>query len=116
MAPPSPIRPNIPCGLAVDVSHLGFRFSPSSGPLSRINFTLDATWTEAVRGYAHEHLVTEPGKKYSYSNMGIATLGRIIEVVSGEEYSRFVQVGFWSRWGCRIRSSIRRSPSAPGLR
>src|ERR1039458_7560493 len=69
----------------------GFAFLPSSGPLSRINFTLDATLAEAVRGYAREHLVTEPGKKYSYSNMGIATLGRIIEVVSGEEYSRFVQ-------------------------
>ena len=69
----------------------GFAFLPSNGPLSRINFTLDATLAEAVRGYAREHLVTEPGKKYSYSNMGIATLGRIIEVVSGEEYSRFVQ-------------------------
>ncbi|MGD0578432.1 MAG: serine hydrolase domain-containing protein [Bryobacteraceae bacterium] len=69
----------------------GFAFLPSSGPLSRIHFTLDATLEEAVRGFARERLVTEPGKKYSYSNMGIATLGRIIEVVSGKEYSRFVQ-------------------------
>jgi CubicO group peptidase (beta-lactamase class C family) len=68
----------------------GFAFLPSSGPLSRIHFTLDATLEEAVRGFAHEHLQTEPGKKYAYSNMGIATLGRIVEVLSGQEYSRFV--------------------------
>jgi CubicO group peptidase (beta-lactamase class C family) len=69
----------------------GFDFLPSGGPFHRINFTLDATLQDVVRGFAREHLVTEPGKKYRYSNMGIATLGRIVEVVSGEEYSRFVQ-------------------------
>ena len=69
----------------------GFDFLPSSGPFSRINFTLDATLAEVVRGFAREHLLAEPGKKYMYSNMGIATLGRIIEVVSGQEYSSFVQ-------------------------
>ncbi len=69
----------------------GLAFLPSGGPFSRINFTLDATLEEVVRGFAREHLLAEPGKKYMYSNMGIATLGRIIEVVSGQEYSRFVQ-------------------------
>lgn len=69
----------------------GFGFLPTAGPLSRINFTLDATLEEAVRGYAREHLQAEPGRKYSYSNMGIATLGRIIEVVSGQEYSKFIR-------------------------
>jgi CubicO group peptidase (beta-lactamase class C family) len=69
----------------------GFDFLPSSGPFSRINFTLDATLAEVVRSFAREHLLAEPGKKYMYSNMGIATLGRIIEVVSGQEYSSFVQ-------------------------
>lgn len=68
----------------------GFDFLPSSGPLSRINFTLDATLADAVRGFAHERLIAEPGKNYRYSNMGIATLGRIIEVLSGHEYSQFV--------------------------
>jgi CubicO group peptidase (beta-lactamase class C family) len=69
----------------------GFAFLPSNGPLRRINFTLDATLEEAVHGFAREHLVAEPGKKYLYSNMGISTLGRIVEVVSGQEYSRFVE-------------------------
>ncbi len=32
----------------------------------------------------------EPGSKWSYSNMGIATLGRIVEVVSGKPFERFI--------------------------
>ena len=68
----------------------GFDFLPSSGPFSRINFTLGATLADAVRGFAREHLIAEPGKSYHYSNMGIATLGRIVEVLSGREYSQFV--------------------------
>jgi CubicO group peptidase (beta-lactamase class C family) len=52
---------------------------------------MDVTLAEAVRGYAKEHLVNEPGKKYLYSNMGIATLGRIVEVISGQEFSQFLR-------------------------
>ena len=69
----------------------GFEFLPVTGPLSRINFTLDRTLADAVRGYARERLSAEPGTRYNYSNMGIATLGRIVEVVSGRDYARFVQ-------------------------
>ena len=69
----------------------GLDFLPSTGPLSRINFTLDMTLADAVRGFARERLRAEPGKRYSYSNMGIATLGRIIEVISGRTYERFLQ-------------------------
>ncbi len=46
---------------------------------------------EAVRFYGHEHLQFEPGTRWRYSNMGIATLGRIIEKVSGEEYVHFIE-------------------------
>jgi len=59
--------------------------------MKRINFTLDATLADAVQAYARQPLVSEPGTAYLYSNMGIATLGRIVEVLSGEEYTRFVQ-------------------------
>ena len=33
----------------------------------------------------------EPGTKWAYSNSGIDTLGRIIEVVSGQSYEQFLQ-------------------------
>src|SRR5207253_3763943 len=44
----------------------------------------------AVRGYAMTPLLFEPGSKYQYSNAGINTAGRIIEVVSGTAYEDFL--------------------------
>jgi CubicO group peptidase (beta-lactamase class C family) len=44
----------------------------------------------AVRSYAMTPLIYEPGTKYQYSNAGINTAGRIIEVVSGMPYEDFV--------------------------
>jgi CubicO group peptidase (beta-lactamase class C family) len=69
----------------------GLGFLPERGEFARINYTLDHTLSEAVRAYAGEKLVSEPGTKYLYSNMGIATLGRIVEVLSGQKYEEFVQ-------------------------
>jgi len=46
---------------------------------------------DAVRSYAITPLKTEPGTKYAYSNAGINTAGRIIEVVSGMSYEDFLQ-------------------------
>ena len=51
--------------------------------------TMETPLAEAVRFYGHEHLQFEPGTRCMYSNMGIATLGRIVEVVSGEDYIHF---------------------------
>ena len=68
----------------------GLPFLPA-GQYSRINFTLDATLEDAVRVYGREPLHSEPGTRHVYSNMGIATVGRIVEVISGVEYSRFVR-------------------------
>ena len=53
--------------------------------------TMRVALADAVRFYAHTHLQFEPGSRWSYSNMGIATLGRLIEVVSGEDYVHFIR-------------------------
>ena len=45
---------------------------------------------DAVRSYSITPLQTEPGTKYQYSNAGINTAGRIIEVVSGMSYEDFL--------------------------
>jgi CubicO group peptidase (beta-lactamase class C family) len=45
---------------------------------------------DAVRSYAMTPLQFEPGSKYQYSNAGINTAGRIIEVVSGMPYEEFM--------------------------
>jgi CubicO group peptidase (beta-lactamase class C family) len=51
----------------------------------------DYTLAEAVRLYAKEPLEFQPGTKWAYSNVGIDTLGRIIEVVSGQSYEGFLK-------------------------
>ena len=45
----------------------------------------------AVRSYAMTPLQTEPGTSFQYSNAGINTAARIIEVVSGMKYEEFMQ-------------------------
>jgi CubicO group peptidase (beta-lactamase class C family) len=46
---------------------------------------------DAVRSYAMTPLQYEPGTRYQYSNAGINTAGRIIEVVGGMPYEDFLQ-------------------------
>jgi CubicO group peptidase (beta-lactamase class C family) len=46
---------------------------------------------DAVRSYAADPLIYQPGTDYKYSNEGINTAARIIEVVSGMPYERFMQ-------------------------
>jgi CubicO group peptidase (beta-lactamase class C family) len=46
---------------------------------------------DAVRTFAAEPLMFQPGTRYSYSNEGLNTAARIIEVVSGIPYEQFMQ-------------------------
>ena len=69
----------------------GLGFLPATGDFARINYTMARTLADAVQAYSQERLNTEPGTKYFYSNMGIATVGRIVEVLSGMPYERFVE-------------------------
>ncbi len=50
----------------------------------------DKTLAEAVAIYSQQPLQSEPGAKWQYSNMGIATLGRIIEVIAGKPFEQFL--------------------------
>lgn len=61
-----------------------------SGDAADVPYSLRLPLDEAVHAYSQSHLLFEPGAKWTYSNMGIATLGRIIEVVSGQDYVHFV--------------------------
>lgn len=49
-----------------------------------------ATLAAVVTAYAHRPLEFEPGSRWAYCNPGIDTLGRVIEVVSGQPYDRFL--------------------------
>jgi len=63
--------------------------------------TMRVPLADAVRFYAHSHLQFEPGSRWSYSNLGIATLGRLIEVISGEDYVHFVRTHILEPLGMR---------------
>ncbi len=45
----------------------------------------------SVRLYAATSLLAEPGTKYTYSNPGLNTFGRLIEIVSGMPYEQFMK-------------------------
>jgi CubicO group peptidase (beta-lactamase class C family) len=49
------------------------------------------TLAEVVQLEARQPLQYEPGTRWRYSNAGIAALGRVIEVVSGQPYERFIE-------------------------
>ena len=49
------------------------------------------TLAEAAMAYSQRPLEFEPGSKWAYCNVGIDTLGRIIEVVSEQSYEDFLK-------------------------
>lgn len=50
----------------------------------------DKTLAETVSAVAKLPLAFEPGTRWSYSNPGIDTLGRVVEVISGKSFEAFV--------------------------
>jgi CubicO group peptidase (beta-lactamase class C family) len=51
---------------------------------------MDMTLGDAVKVYGKTPLDFEPGTQWQYSNMGIDTLGRIVEIVSGMPFEKFI--------------------------
>ena len=65
----------------------GLRFSSEKEPGALDLLPL----AQAVRNYAAEPLLFQPGTRFEYSNEGINTAARIVEVVSGMPYAEFMQ-------------------------
>ena len=76
---------------------------PGRGPegVADLFSTRDRTLAEAVALYSQLPLSFEPGSKWRYSNTGIATLGRIVEVVSGVRYEEFLAKTIFEPLGMR---------------
>ncbi len=51
----------------------------------------ELTLAERVIFYSQQPLLFEPGSKWQYSNPGINTLGRIVEVVSKQPFAEFME-------------------------
>jgi CubicO group peptidase (beta-lactamase class C family) len=56
---------------------------------------------DAVRSFAAEPLNYQPGTDYAYSNEGLNTAARIIEVVSGIPYEQFMQERLFTPLGMK---------------
>ena len=69
----------------------GLPANPGPGLYENAYQRMNIPLGEAVKLYSQNALDFEPGTKWQYSNMGIATLGRLVEVASGMSFEQFVQ-------------------------
>ena len=67
----------------------GLSYGPFPG-FAELNQKMDKSLAEAMLIYSQQPLEFEPGSKWQYSNVGIAVLGRIIEVSSGQSFEGFI--------------------------
>ena len=118
-------RPAHPVTVREVLSHMsGMPFQSSVEAPTRDGLPL----ASAVRSYAITPLLSEPGTRYEYSNAGINTAARILEVVSGMPYETFMQkrvfdplgmkdTTFWpnARQLRRLATSYRPDPSKTRL-
>jgi CubicO group peptidase (beta-lactamase class C family) len=91
-----------PCG---SLAGLNCEAVPASRPINIIDLmshtsglpgsvsgaSAPTTLAERVAAVSRATLLFQPGTAWNYSNIGIAALGRIIEVVSGQPYDRFLE-------------------------
>jgi CubicO group peptidase (beta-lactamase class C family) len=59
--------------------------------VGELHGALHVSLKDAVLVFAQQPLLFQPGTKWSYSNTGIATLARVIEVLGGMPYERFLE-------------------------
>jgi CubicO group peptidase (beta-lactamase class C family) len=93
-----PARPITVRDLLMHTSGMPTMPPPGFGELY---FQLDRTLAEAVIAYSQTPLEFEPGTRWLYSNPGIATLGRIVEVVSGMPFETFLQARIFDPLGMK---------------
>ncbi len=67
--------------------------------LGNVYGTRDRTLAETTLVISQRPLDFEPGSKWAYCNAGIDTLGRVVEVVSGQGYEQFLQARLFGPLG-----------------
>lgn len=83
-------RPSRPITLRDLMTHTsGLPLNPPPG-IGELHGALHKTLNEAVLVISQQPLAFDPGTKWSYSNTGIAALARVVEVVSGTPFEKFL--------------------------
>lgn len=93
--PLSNFIPDYPNGANITVHHLlshtsgipSFTSLPSFGEVQKQNLSVD----ELIKLFSNLPPSFQPGERYEYSNSGYTLLGKIIEVVSGQPYTEYLQ-------------------------
>ncbi len=62
---------------------------------------MDRSLADAVLVYSQTPLEFEPGSEWRYSNPGIATLGRIVEVAADQPFEKFMADRLWTPMGMK---------------
>ena len=78
----------------IQIKHLLSHTSGLAREGSPVNSnSMDAATTvkAMVEAFERKPLAAEPGTKWAYSNMGFVLLGRIIEIVTGQDYYDYMQ-------------------------
>jgi CubicO group peptidase (beta-lactamase class C family) len=66
-------------------------------------------WSQLVAMFPYTRIEFEPGSRYSYSNPAVIFLGRIIEILSGDDYEVYVDKNIFKPLGMH-RSYFDRTP------
>lgn len=83
-------RPSRPITLRDLMTHTsGLPLNPPPG-IGELHGALHKTLSEAVLVISQQPLAFDPGTKWMYSNTGIAALARVVEVVSGVPFEKFL--------------------------
>jgi CubicO group peptidase (beta-lactamase class C family) len=83
-------KPTRPITIRDLMSHTSGMGQAAPG-IGEIMVSMDRTLADACLVYSQQPLLFEPGTRWSYSNAGIAVLGRIVEVLSGVSYEQFLE-------------------------
>jgi len=96
--PPKLVPANHPVTIREILSHtsgLRFRSAKQPGALDLLSLK------DQVRSFAAEPLLFQPGTSWQYSNEGLDTAARILEVVTGIPYEQFMQQRLFDPLGMR---------------
>lgn len=93
-----PARPITIRDLMTHTSGMANMPPPGIGELLQ---TMDRPLEEAVALYAQQPLEFEPGSEWKYSNPGLATLGRLVEVASGMPFEKFLEARIFRPLGMK---------------
>jgi CubicO group peptidase (beta-lactamase class C family) len=93
-------KPKRPVTIRDLMTHTSGMSNPPPG-LSELYTRMDMPLAGAVLVFAQTPLEFEPGSQWRYSNTGIATLGRLVEVASGLSFERFLETRIFQPLGMK---------------